>query len=172
MESISAKLIEMGCKIEEGDDSLRVIAEGCKLKSTNVKTLPYPGFPTDMQPQISVVLALAEGSSMVTESIFENRFKYVDELGRMGAKIKVEGNTAYIEGVKSFCGVQLNAPDLRAGAALVIAALAADGISEIDDIEYIQRGYEDFEGKITNLGGIIKRVDSERELQKFRLKIG
>ena len=154
------------------DDSLRVIAEGCTLKSTNVKTLPYPGFPTDMQPQISVVLALAEGSSMVTESIFENRFKYVDELGRMGAKIKVEGNTAYIEGVKSFCGVQLNAPDLRAGAALVIAALAADGISEIDDIEYIQRGYEDFEGKITNLGGIIKRVDSERELQKFRLKIG
>ena len=143
MESISAKLIEMGCRIEEGDDSLRVIAEGC-----------------------------AEGSSMVTESIFENRFKYVDELGRMGAKIKVEGNTAYIEGVKSFCGVQLNAPDLRAGAALVIAALAADGISEIDDIEYIQRGYEDFEGKITNLGGIIKRVDSERELQKFRLKIG
>ena len=156
MESISAKLIEMGCRIEEGDDSLRVIAEGCTL----------------MQPQISVVLALAEGSSMVTESIFENRFKYVDELGRMGAKIKVEGNTAYIEGVKSFCGVQLNAPDLRAGAALVIAALAADGISEIDDIEYIQRGYEDFEGKITNLGGIIKRVDSERELQKFRLKIG
>ena len=172
MESISAKLIEMGCRIEEGDDSLRVIAEGCTLRSTNVKTLPYPGFPTDMQPQISVVLALAEGSSMVTESIFENRFKYVDELGRMGAKIKVEGNTAYIEGVKSFCGVQLNAPDLRAGAALVIAALAADGISEIDDIEYIQRGYEDFEGKITNLGGIIKRVDSERELQKFRLKIG
>ena len=97
MESISAKLIEMGCGIEEGDDSLRVIAEGCTLRSTNVKTLPYPGFPTDMQPQISVVLALAEGSSMVTESIFENRFKYVDELGRMGAKIKVEGNTAYIE---------------------------------------------------------------------------
>ena len=96
MESISAKLIEMGCRIEEGDDSLRVIAEGCTLRSTNVKTLPYPGFPTDMQPQISVVLALAEGSSMVTESIFENRFKYVDELGRMGAKIKVEGNTAYI----------------------------------------------------------------------------
>ena len=172
MESISAKLIEMGCRIEEGDDSLRVIAEGCTLKSTNVKTLPYPGFPTDMQPQISVVLALAEGSSMVTESIFENRFKYVDELGRMGAKIKVEGNTAYIEGVKSFCGVQLNAPDLRAGAALVIAALAADGISEIDDIEYIQRGYEDFEGKLSALGAIIAKVDSERELQKFKLKIG
>ena len=171
LESITAKLLEMGCKLVEGDDWIRVIAEG-EVGSTNVKTLPYPGFPTDMQPQIAVALALAKGSSMVTESIFENRFKYVDELGRMGAKIKVEGNTAYIEGVKNFCGVQLNAPDLRAGAALVIAALAADGISEIDDIEYIQRGYEDFEGKITNLGGIIKRVDSERELQKFRLKIG
>lgn len=171
LEATIAKLEEIGCEVEEFDDAVRVVSKG-DLTSTHVKTLPYPGFPTDMQPQISVVLALAEGSSMVTESIFENRFKYVDELGRMGAKIKVEGNTAYIEGVKSFCGVQLNAPDLRAGAALVIAALAADGISEIDDIEYIQRGYEDFEGKITNLGGIIKRVDSERELQKFRLKIG
>ena len=171
LEAISAKLIEIGAEVVEFDDAVRVSATK-RLESTNIKTLPYPGFPTDMQPQISVVLALAEGSSMVTESIFENRFKYVDELGRMGAKIKVEGNTAYIEGVKSFCGVQLNAPDLRAGAALVIAALAADGISEIDDIEYIQRGYENFEGKITNLGGIIKRVDSERELQKFRLKIG
>ena len=109
---------------------------------------------------------------MVTESIFENRFKYVAELGRMRAKLKVEGNTAYIEGVKSFCGVQLSAPDLRAGAALVIAALAADGISEIEDIEYIQRGYEDFEGKLANLGAVIKCVDSDRELQKFKLKIG
>ena len=171
LEAISSKLKEIGAVVMEYDDAVRVVSNH-RLRATNIKTLPYPGFPTDMQPQISVVLALAEGSSMVTESIFENRFKYVDELGRMGAKIKVEGNTAYIEGVKSFCGVQLNAPDLRAGAALVIAALAADGISEIDDIEYIQRGYEDFEGKITNLGGIIKRVDSERELQKFRLKIG
>ena len=171
LESITAKLLEMGCKLVEGDDWIRVIDEG-EVGSTNVKTLPYPGFPTDMQPQIAVALALAKGSSMVTESIFENRFKYVDELGRMGAMIKVEGNTAYIEGVKSFCGVQLNAPDLRAGAALVIAALAADGISEIDDIEYIQRGYEDFEGKLSALGAIIAKVDSERELQKFKLKIG
>ena len=171
LESLSAKLIEVGCEVVEGDDWVRVIGKG-SLKSTNVKTLPYPGFPTDMQPQMAVVLALANGSSMVTESIFENRFKYVDELGRMGAKIKVEGNTAYIEGVKSFCGVQLSAPDLRAGAALVIAALAADGISEIEDIEYIQRGYEDFEGKLANLGAVIKRVDSDRELQKFKLKIG
>ena len=171
LEATTAKLVEAGCKVEEFDDAVRIISDG-KLHHTQVTTLPYPGFPTDMQPQMAVTLALSNGTSIVTESIFENRFKYVDELGRMGAKIKVEGNTAYIEGVKSFCGVQLNAPDLRAGAALVIAALAADGISEIDDIEYIQRGYEDFEGKITNLGGIIKRVDSERELQKFRLKIG
>ena len=171
LESITAKLLEMGCKLVEGDDWIRVIAEG-EVGSTNVKTLPYPGFPTDMQPQIAVALALAKGSSMVTESIFENRFKYVDELNRMGAKIKVEGNTAYIEGVEKFTSAQLSAPDLRAGAALVIAALAADGISEIDDIEYIQRGYEDFEGKLSALGAIIAKVDSERELQKFKLKIG
>ncbi len=171
LESISAKLMEMGCTIVEGDDSVRVI--GCdKLKCTNVKTLPYPGFPTDMQPQVSVALALAKGTSMVTESIFENRFKYVDELNRMGSKIKVEGNTAYIEGVDKFTGTQLSAPDLRAGAALVIAALAAEGISEIDDIAYVQRGYEDFEGKMRKLGAIMERVDSEREAQKFKLKIG
>lgn len=171
LESITAKLLEMGCKLVEGDDWIRVIAEG-EVGSTNVKTLPYPGFPTDMQPQIAVALALAKGSSMVTESIFENRFKYVDEINRMGAKIKVEGNTAYIEGVEKFTSAQLSAPDLRAGAALVIAALAADGISQIDDIEYIQRGYEDFEGKLSALGAIIAKVDSERELQKFKLKIG
>lgn len=171
LESITAKLLEIGCKLVEGDDWIRVIAEG-EVGSTNVKTLPYPGFPTDMQPQIAVALALAKGSSMVTESIFENRFKYVDELNRMGAKIKVEGNTAYIEGVEKFTSAQLSAPDLRAGAALVIAALAADGISQIDDIEYIQRGYEDFEGKLSALGAIIAKVDSERELQKFKLKIG
>lgn len=171
LESITAKLLEMGCKLVEGDDWIRVIAEG-EVGSTNVKTLPYPGFPTDMQPQIAVALALAKGSSMVTESIFENRFKYVDELNRMGAKIKVEGNTAYIEGVEKLTSAQLSAPDLRAGAALVIAALAADGISQIDDIEYIQRGYEDFEGKLSALGAIIAKVDSERELQKFKLKIG
>ncbi len=171
LESISAKLMEMGCTIVEGDDSVRVI--GCdELKCTNVKTLPYPGFPTDMQPQVAVTLALAKGTSMVTESIFENRFKYVDELNRMGSNIKVEGNTAYIEGVEKLTGTQLSAPDLRAGAALVIAALAAEGISEIDDIVYIQRGYEDFEGKLRKLGAVMERVDSEREAQRFKLKIG
>ena len=125
-----------------------------------------------MQPQTAVVLALAGGSSMVTESIFENRFKYVDELRRMGANIKVEGNTAYIEGVDKFTGAELAAPDLRAGAALVVAGLVADGFSEIEDIEYIQRGYEDFDEKLRGLGACIEKVDSDRELQKFKLKIG
>ena len=171
LESISAKLIEIGCEVTEYDDAVRVVGHP-NLRSTNVKTLPYPGFLTDMQPQMAVVLALANGSSMVTESIFENRFKYVDELTRMGARIKVEGNTAYIEGVPGLTGAQVASPDLRAGAALVIAALAADGISIIDDIQYIQRGYEDFEIKLRSLGALIEKVDSDREIQKFKLRVG
>ena len=171
LESISAKLLEIGCEVTEYGDAVRVVGHP-NLRSTNVKTLPYPGFPTDMQPQMAVVLALANGSSMVTESIFENRFKYVDELTRMGAKIKVEGNTAYIEGVKRLSGAEVTSPDLRAGAALVIAALAADGISVIDDIQYIQRGYEDFEVKLCALGAVMEKADSERELQKFKLRVG
>ena len=171
LESISAKLLEIGCEVTEYDDAVRVVGHP-NLRSTNVKTLPYPGFPTDMQPQMAVVLALANGSSMVTESIFENRFKYVDELTRMGAKIKVEGNTAYIEGVPGLTGAQVASPDLRAGAALVIAALAADGISIIDDIQYIQRGYEDFEVKLRSLGALLEKVDSDREIQKFKLRVG
>jgi UDP-N-acetylglucosamine 1-carboxyvinyltransferase len=121
---------------------------------------------------MAIALALAKGNSIVTESIFENRFKYVDELARMGSKIKVEGNTAYIEGVEKFSGATVSAPDLRAGAALVVAALSADGFSVIDDIEYIQRGDENFEGKLSSLGGNIEKVDNERDLQKFKLKIG
>lgn len=171
LESISAKLTEIGCEVTEYGDAVRVVGHP-NLRSTNVKTLPYPGFPTDMQPQMAVVLALANGSSMVTESIFENRFKYVDELTRMGARIKVEGNTAYIEGVPGLTGAQVASPDLRAGAALVIAALAADGISIIDDIQYIQRGYEDFEIKLRSLGALIEKVDSDREIQKFKLRVG
>ena len=171
LEATTAKLLEIGCEVEEFDDAVRVVASK-PLHHTQVTTLPYPGFPTDMQPQMAVVLTMANGSSTVTESIFENRFKYVDELTRMGAIMKVEGNTAFITGVGSLAGAQVAAPDLRAGAALVIAGMAANGFTVVDDIVYIQRGYEDFEGKITNLGGIIKRVDSERELQKFRLKIG
>ena len=125
-----------------------------------------------MQPQIAVTLALAEGTSIVTESIFENRFKYADELSRMGANIKVEGNSAIIDGVNKLTGARVSAPDLRAGAALVIAGLAADGITVVDDIVYIQRGYENFEEKLRALGAEIERVSSEKEIQKFRLRVG
>ena len=171
LESITAKLLEIGCEIEESDDAVRVVAAK-PLRHTQVKTLPYPGFPTDMQPQIMVALALSQGTSIVTESIFENRFKYVDELTRMGANIKVEGNTAIVDGVSKYTGAKISAPDLRAGAALVLAALAADGYSVVEDIHYIQRGYEDFHLKLQSLGAQIDKVDSERELQKFKLKIG
>ena len=171
LESITAKLLEIGCEIEESDDAVRVVAAK-PLRHTQVKTLPYPGFPTDMQPQITVALALSRGTSIVTESIFENRFKYVDELTRMGANIKVEGNTAIVDGVSKYTGAKISAPDLRAGAALVLAALAADGYSVVEDIHYIQRGYEDFHLKLQSLGAQIDKVDSERELQKFKLKIG
>ncbi|MGN0251630.1 MAG: UDP-N-acetylglucosamine 1-carboxyvinyltransferase [Oliverpabstia sp.] len=171
LEAITAKLEEIGCEVEEFDDAVRVIAAK-RLRKTQVKTLPYPGYPTDMQPQIAVTLALANGTSTVTESIFENRFKYADELTRMGAIIRVEGNTAIIDGVEGLTGARVSAPDLRAGAALVIAGLAAEGITIVDDIVYIQRGYEDFEGKLRSLGAEIEKVTSEKEIQKFRLRIG
>lgn len=171
LESISAKLIEIGCEVEESDDAVRVVASK-PLTHTHVKTLPYPGFPTDMQPQITVALGLSKGTSIVTESIFENRFKYVDELTRMGANIKVESNTAIIDGVQKYTGASLTAPDLRAGAALVTAALAAEGVSTIDDIKFIERGYEDFPEKLQSLGAQIEKIVTERELQKFRLKTG
>lgn len=171
LESISAKLLEIGCEVKESDDEVRVAASKA-LTHTHVKTLPYPGFPTDMQPQIAVALALASGTSIVTESIFENRFKYVDELTKMGANIKVEGNTAIIDGVNRYTGAGITAPDLRAGAALVLAALAAEGFSTVDDIHFIERGYEDFPEKLQSLGGIIEKVDSEQALQKFKLKVG
>ena len=171
LEATIAKLVEIGCEVEEFDDAVRVVSKG-DLHNTQVKTLPYPGFPTDMQPQMTVTLALAEGTSIVTESIFENRFKYVDELARMGGSIKVEGNVAIIGGVDSFTGAQVNAPDLRAGAALVIAGLAAEGFTVVDEIGYIQRGYEHFEEKLRGLGAQIEKVDSDKEAQKFRLKIG
>lgn len=171
LESISAKLMEIGCEVEESDDAVRVVASK-PLTHTHVKTLPYPGFPTDMQPQITVALGLSRGTSIVTESIFENRFKYVDELTRMGASIKVEGNTAIIDGVSKYTGAGISAPDLRAGAALVMAGLAAEGTTVIDDIKFIERGYEDFHLKLQGLGAVIDKVNSERELQKFRLKTG
>lgn len=171
LEATTAKLLEIGCEVEEFDDAVRVISAK-KLRRTHVKTLPYPGYPTDMQPQIAVTLALASGTSIVTESIFENRFKYADELTRMGACVKVEGNTAIIDGVDKLTGARVSAPDLRAGAALVIAGLAAEGITIVDDIVYIQRGYENFEGKLKSLGAEIERVTSEKEIQKFKLRIG
>ena len=170
LDATISKLIDIGCEVEEFDDAVRVVAKG-RLRSTQVKTLPYPGYPTDMQPQIGVVLALAHGTSTITESIFENRFKYLDELARMGANIKIEGNSATIEGVEKFSGARVSAPDLRAGAALCIAGLATDGITIIDDIVYIQRGYERFEEKLRGLGGMIEKVASEKEIQKFTLKV-
>ena len=171
LDATISKLVDIGCEVEEFDDAVRVVAKG-RLRCTQVKTLPYPGYPTDMQPQIGVTLALAKGTSTITESIFENRFKYLGELARMGAVVKVEGNSATIEGVKRFSGARVSAPDLRAGAALCIAGLAADGITIVDDIVYIQRGYERFEEKLRSLGGVIEKVSSEKEIQKFKLKVG
>ena len=171
LEAITAKLEEIGCDVEEFDDAVRISAKG-RLSKTHIKTLPYPGFPTDMQPQLAVVLSMAAGTSIVTESIFENRFKYVDELSRMGTNIKVEGTTAIIDGIECLTGARICAPDLRAGAALVIAGLAADGITVIDDIVYIKRGYEDFDLKLQCLGAEIEKVHSEREIQKFCLRVG
>ena len=171
LDATISKLVDIGCEVEEFDDAVRVVAKN-RLRSTQVKTLPNPGYPTDMQPQIGVVLALAQGTSTITESIFENRFKYLDELARMGAVIKVEGNSATIEGVEKFSGARVSAPDLRAGAALCIAGLATDGITIVDDIVYIQRGYERFEEKLRGLGGIIEKVSDEKEIQKFKLKVG
>ena len=170
LDATISKLIDIGCEVEEFDDAVRVVSKG-RLRSTQVKTLPYPGYPTDMQPQIGVVLALAKGTSTITESIFENRFKYLDELARMGANIKIEGNSATIEGVEKFSGARVSAPDLRAGAALCIAGLATDGFTIVDDIVYIQRGYERFEEKLRSLGGAIERVTCEKDIQKFKLKV-
>lgn len=173
LEAISAKLLEVGAVVEEYDDAVRVSTRQ-KLGHTNVKTLPYPGFPTDMQPQMTAMLTMSEGTSIVTETIFESRFKYVDELSRMGANIKVEGNTAIIEGTPTLTGAIVSAPDLRAGAALVIAGLVAEGFTTVEQIEYIERGYENFEQKMQGLGAIMVKVDveNEKEIQKFKLRVG
>ena len=173
LEAITAKLIEIGAKVEEYDDCVRVHSNG-RMGYANVKTMPYPGFPTDMQPQMVTLLALSEGVSIVTETIFETRFKYISELRRMGSNINVEGNAAIITGVEGFTGATVSAPDLRAGAALVIAGLVADGFTTVEQIQYIERGYENFEDKIRRLGGFIEKVDDddERAIQKFKLKVG
>ncbi|MBQ3911525.1 MAG: UDP-N-acetylglucosamine 1-carboxyvinyltransferase [Lachnospiraceae bacterium] len=173
LEAITAKLLEIGCEVTEDDDSIRVIANK-RLGNTQLKTLVYPGFPTDMQPQMTAALAFSVGTSIVTESIFENRFKYVDELTRMGASIKVEGNTAIINGVEKLTGATVCSPDLRAGAALVIAGLAAEGFTIVEQVEYIERGYEHFEVKLKELGAMIERVEDSdtKAIQKFKLKAG
>ena len=159
MDCISAKLMEMGVTVEEEDDTLLVRRTGPLLKA-NVKTLPYPGFPTDMQPQITAVLALAQGTSLVTEGVYgANRFKYVDELKRLGAHIQVDGKVAVVEGVPQLVGAPIQACDLRAGAALVIAGLAAQGKTELSHIQYIERGYEDLVGKLRAVGADISLVD-------------
>ena len=167
MESIAAKLRDMGNTVYEGDEEIQVIG-GEKQRGTKIKTLPYPGFPTDMQPQIAVTLALAEGKSTVTESIFENRFLYVDELKKMGADITVEDRVATILGQEKLQGATLHALDLRAGAALVLAGLAAEGITVLEDIGYIRRGYEFFEKKLMNLGAKIILAKTEEEVEAFR----
>ncbi len=172
LEAFTAKLLEIGAKVEEFDDAVRVKATG-RLGNTHVKTLVYPGFLTDMQPQMTTLLAVSKGTSIVTESIFENRFKYVDELSRMGASIKVESNTAIIDGVERLTGAVVSAPDLRAGAALVIAGLMAEGYTIVENVEYIERGYENFEYKMQQLGAAIAKVDSEdtKAIRKFKLKV-
>ena len=164
MDCITAKLQEMGVQVEEQDDTLLVRRAG-KLRRTNVKTLPYPGFPTDMQPQITVALCLAEGTSMVTEGVWDNRYRYVGELTRMGAQIRVEGRSAVVEGVDHLTAASVQAYDLRAGAAMVIAALAADGVSEVSNVHYIERGYEDIIGKLRGIGAKIESVECEENVE-------
>ena len=158
MDCITAKLVEMGVEVVENEDTL-LVRRMEKLQHTNVKTLPYPGFPTDMQPQITAVLSLAEGTSLVTESVWSSRYRYVDELKRMGAHIQVDDKTAVVEGVDHLTGAPIQASDLRAGAALVIAALAAQGRSEITQVQYIERGYEDIVSKLRALGADIQSVE-------------
>lgn len=158
LESISAKLLEIGCEVEESDDAVRVVASR-RLSHTHVKTLPYPGFPTDMQPQIAVCMSLAEGVSIITESVYDTRFGYCSELGRMGAQIKVNGKIAVITGTDKLHGTTVRACDLRAGAAMVIAALAADGETTVEGIEYIERGYEELVSKLQKLGAKIRRIE-------------
>ena len=162
MDCITAKMSEMGVEIQEVDDSLLVSRIG-PLVRTNIKTMPYPGFPTDMQPQIAAALCLARGTSVITDSVWNSRFRYTDEFKRMGAQLQVDGNLAIIEGVERLTGAQLEACDLRAGAAMLIAALAAHGISEITNVQYIERGYEDVIGKIRAIGGSIRAVEVPEE---------
>ena len=159
MECITAKLREMGAKITEYEDAIRVVRTG-KLRRANVKTLPYPGFPTDMQSQVAVCMALAKGTSIITEGIYDTRFRYCAELNRMGAKIQVDTKVAVIDGVEKLHGCAVKACDLRAGAAMVIAGLAADGTTTVEDVHYIERGYEAMIDKLRAIGADIKRIET------------
>ncbi len=158
LECISAKLMEMGVTVIDEDDAVVVRRDG-PLNRVNVKTLPYPGFPTDMQPQVAAVLCLAEGTSVLTEGVYDNRYRYADEFRRMGAHIQVDGKIAVIEGVERLTGARLCACDLRAGAAMVVAALAAEGVTEIDEVHHIERGYENLVGKLSRVGADIRAVE-------------
>ncbi len=158
LESISAKLIECGVKITEYDDSLRVRSDG-KFRKCNIKTMPHPGFPTDMQPQMAVLLTVAQGTSIVSEGVWDNRFKYIEQLLRMGANVQVDGTIAVFQGVEELTGAPVRADDLRAGAAMIIAGLMARGTTEVEDIVYIDRGYEDYVDKFRDLGADIYRKE-------------
>ena len=162
LDCISSKLREMNVEIEEGDDYVLVRREG-DLRHTNVKTMPYPGFPTDMQPQVGAVLCCASGLSILTEGVWDNRYKYIEELRKMGAQVQVDGRTAFIQGVDRLSGATVRATDLRGGAAVVIAGLAAEGITRVEDIQYIERGYQDIVGKLRALGADIECVDDSDE---------
>lgn len=157
LESISKKLVECGAQIEEFDDAVRVSLD-CRPGKCNIKTMPHPGFPTDMQPQMAVLLAIADGTSIISESVWSNRFRYTEQLNRMGASVKADGQLAVVEGVEQLKGAPVKADDLRAGAAMIIAGLAANGTTEIEDIHHIDRGYEDVIEKFSGLGADIKRV--------------
>ena len=167
LESISAKLREMGVTVIAGEDCVTVKSTG-RLRKVNIKTMPYPGFPTDMQPQFAAALCLANGASVITEGIYDNRFKYLTELRKMGAQVQVDGRTAMIEGVEKLCGAPVAACDLRAGAAMVIAGLCAEGTTEVEDVHYIERGYEDFVGKLRGLGADIALVSCPDEPERVK----
>jgi len=163
MEALSAKLMEMGVHVEEGDDSLRVTCDG-RLKHVNVKTLPYPGFPTDLQQPTTVLLSTADGASIIVENIFESRFKHINEIRRMGANVSIDGRVCVVDGVERLTGAPVRATDLRAGAALIVAGLMADGQTEIEGVQYIDRGYDHIEGKLKSIGADIHREKAPDEI--------
>ena len=171
LDCISAKLREMGVTVEEYPESVLVRSSG-RLHRVNIKTLPYPGFPTDMQPQLGVALAVADGTSVITEGVWDNRYKYVNQLRKMGAQFQVDGRVAVVEGVERLHGATVAACDLRAGAAMVIAGLCADGVTTVEDIEYIERGYQDLVGKLQALGADIRIVDEPEESERLGANAG